>query len=221
MPEGWGLGRQYQRCPVCQKPVQLLEAGNHMTCPKPCKTDYCYICGLEVSEEELSSHWTAGSCPQYNHPDDDDAAFAPDGGDNDDRMEGNYVPTEEERLERLHAPFDGFHAGMVLDERTQRIMLSILTLDGNYRPTVQTDEDIDWVLAAMTEYRHSHGIDRAEWDRITGEYSRWLRKVITRPAEKYSTTLWFSRHHYPLPTTSGVTYVFPLATNRRRFSTRF
>jgi hypothetical protein len=46
MPKGWELGRQYQRCPVCLEPAQLLEACNHMTCGKPCKTDYCSSAGM-------------------------------------------------------------------------------------------------------------------------------------------------------------------------------
>jgi hypothetical protein len=77
IPDGLEPGRQCQRCPVCLEPVQLLEACNHMTCPKPCETDYCYICGREVHVGKLSTHWTTGGCPQYGNPDDEDATFAP------------------------------------------------------------------------------------------------------------------------------------------------
>lgn len=190
MPNDWELGKQCQRCPLCRKGVQLKEACNHMVCPTPCDTDYCYICGEEIAEEDLHSHWTTGGCPQYGHPDDPDATFAPDDGYENEAYEP-YVPTKEERLAELYADFHGFHAGMVLaftwnltmqttDERTQRIMTDILTIDENFNPHLQTDDDIDRVLAAMTEYRESHGVDRVEWNCILNEYSRFLRIVLTR-----------------------------------------
>jgi hypothetical protein len=212
MPDGWELGRQYQRCPACLKAVQLLEACNHMTCLTPCRTDYCYICGREVAEDALPTHWTVKGCPQYGHPDDEDAKFAPN-GDDEEGWQDNHGPTEEERWEILNADFDGFHAGMFLtltwdvtmqtaDERTRRIMTSILTLDEYMHARVETDEDIDWVLATMTQYRESYGVDRAEWNRILDEYSRWLRRVLTRPGGGGG--LYQSRHDPPSPDTSGV-----------------
>jgi len=88
------------------------------------------------------------------------------------------------------------------DERTRRIMAGILTLDENMHARVETDEDIDWVLAAMTEYRQNYGVGRAAWGLIVDEYSNWLRRVLTRPVGEGELSR--SWHDPPLPITCGV-----------------
>ena len=69
-------GRDWQACPnkQCRRVYELKEACNHLTCA--CGTSFCYICGTLAAGD--IDHWrqTAGTCPLYGQPDDDDAQFA-------------------------------------------------------------------------------------------------------------------------------------------------
>ncbi|KAF2836442.1 hypothetical protein M501DRAFT_979578 [Patellaria atrata CBS 101060] len=60
---------RYQRCPNCDRVVELMEACNHITCV--CDQEFCYICG----EEWAGLH----ACPQYGHPEYDAEGYNQDG----------------------------------------------------------------------------------------------------------------------------------------------
>ena len=178
VPEGWVQGREYQRCPKCGDGVTLHSACNHMTCS--CTTDYCYICGKEVSEAEKSSHWTVGGCPRYNQPGNDNAMY--DEADNEDSegVDGDDLEVDDENEDEnddnddsdvafgLHA-FIAYTWNMAMhtsDEGTRRIMSNVLTRGEDFRLHVESQANIDRVLTAMRRYDRRSGVSRTEWGEI-------------------------------------------------------
>ncbi|TKA63937.1 hypothetical protein B0A55_10675 [Friedmanniomyces simplex] len=61
-------GKDYQRCPKCETPIELSEGCNFMTCR--CRVCFCYICGMELlSDETIVDHFEIGKpCPKWNQP---------------------------------------------------------------------------------------------------------------------------------------------------------
>jgi hypothetical protein len=211
MPDGWELGRQYQHCPVCLKAVQLQEACNHMACPLPCKTNYCYICGKEVSTEGLSSHWAKGGCPRDNHPDDADARFDGeyDEDENEDDDESDDVNMDlNSELSFDTTAFIRYAWNMAMqtaDHRTRQAMRNILSRGENIllshapdallsrteefllssaedlRLNDVTRDEIDRVHAAMNMHSEGHGVDARMWNYITGRHAVGTQKFLERP----------------------------------------
>lgn len=221
VPKEWELGRQYQRCPVCLKMVQLLADCNHITCPKPCGTDYCYICGKEVSVEGLRFHWKEGGCPHYFHPDDTNAVFAPGRGhanaekameEQRERTRRMHQETLDRHTEKLHTSrlfaYTWNVAMQIADEDTRLIMqnvLRFLTLSEDIRPDAPALDDIDRVMTELIRYRPSHGVGHSEWVRTLIRSRLTLRHALTRPGELLTPYRPHDLiHPEPHPITSGV-----------------
>lgn len=221
VPKEWELGRQYQRCPVCLKMVQLLADCNHITCPKPCGTDYCYICGKEVSVEGLRFHWKEGGCPHYFHPDDTNAVFAPGRGhanaekameEQRERTRRMHQETLDRHTEELHTSrlfaYTWNVAMQIADEDTRLIMqnvLRFLTLSEDICPDAPALDDIDRVMTELIRYRPSHGVGHSEWVRTLIRSRLTLRHALTRPGELLTPYRPHDLiHPEPHPITSGV-----------------
>jgi len=221
VPKEWELGRQYQRCPVCLKIVQLLADCNHITCPKPCGTDYCYICGKEVSVEGLRFHWEEGGCPHYFHPDDTNAVFAPGRGhanaekameEQRERTRRMHQETLDRHTEELHTirlfAYTWNVAMQIADEDTRLIMqnvLRFLTLSEDICPDAPALDDIDRVMTELIRYRPSHGVGHSEWVRTLIRSRLTLRHALTRPGELLTPYRPHDLiHPEPHPITSGV-----------------
>lgn len=73
-------GKDWQQCPAqhCERPIELSEACNHITCQ--CGMGFCFICGKEADGD--SDHWRKGGCPRYNQPGDANVEY--DNYDEDD-----------------------------------------------------------------------------------------------------------------------------------------
>ena len=198
MPKGWELGRQYQRCPVCLEPAQLLEACNHMTCGKPCKTDYCYICGNEVSREELHSHWAKGGCPRWNHPDDANASFD-EGGDDDGEEEdmesdpGMEDYDQDDTDDGSDVDFDlpafiEYAWNMAMqngDRHTRRLMANVLTRgDEHFHVNIENLINTVFALSAISRYNRSSGVSHAEWSEILRRHRDEAHVFLAKPASQ-------------------------------------
>ncbi|KAF2211306.1 hypothetical protein CERZMDRAFT_85485 [Cercospora zeae-maydis SCOH1-5] len=72
---GLQKGKEYQLCPQCATPSEIMDGCNHMTCGfMACDTEYCFICGNKAREGQ--GHWDFGKpCPKYNQPGDVNAVF--------------------------------------------------------------------------------------------------------------------------------------------------
>lgn len=79
--DGLQRGEDFQACPECATPCQLMDGCNHITCElTACGCEFCFICGEHAMEGQ--GHWDVGKpCPKYNHPDDGNAMFEPTGLD--------------------------------------------------------------------------------------------------------------------------------------------
>ncbi|PPJ50532.1 hypothetical protein CBER1_05521 [Cercospora berteroae] len=77
--DGLQRGKDFQTCPKCATPCQLMDGCNHITCElTACGCEFCFICGEQAMEGQ--GHWDVGKpCPKYNHPDDGNAMFEPPG----------------------------------------------------------------------------------------------------------------------------------------------
>ena len=102
-------GRHWQRCPSCERRVELGEACNHMTCAY-CEAEFCFVCGDKYTGG--SGHWNEGGdgCPMYNLPGDQNAEFMPDNVEH-----AQHVADHAQHIaDRANA--DDLHAQDVLDQ---------------------------------------------------------------------------------------------------------
>jgi hypothetical protein len=195
VPDNWELGRQYQRCPVCSKGVQLKEACNHMLCPVPCGTNYCYICGKEVSTVELGSHWARGGCPRNNHPDDANAWH--DGeeevrGDDDDDADSDESTDADRDLDSElvfdmwgFIPYAWNLTMATANERTRRAMRNILSRHENVPLSNAMRGEIARVHIAMMTYKESHGVDAQRWNELVEEHDAGTQEFLERPGSDW------------------------------------
>jgi hypothetical protein len=192
MPSDWELGKQYQRCPVCLKPAQLLEACNHMTYPKPCRAYFCYICGEEVDKSDLDDHWAKGGCRRWNHPDDADARFDEDESDDDEDSESDSESDDDDQYDREDNSDIEFSQSVFVEyawntamqnvgETTRGIMKRLLTEDFSGRVNLESLAMLSRVLTAMTRYSQSPGLDRVEWIQIVERYKTEAFLFLAKP----------------------------------------
>ena len=72
--QGLERGTDYQKCPSCNIPVELMDGCNHITC-RFCRTHFCFLCGAQAIPSD--GHWTLGQpCPLYNRPGAANAQYA-------------------------------------------------------------------------------------------------------------------------------------------------
>jgi hypothetical protein len=160
----------------------------------PCKTNYCYICGKEVSTEELSSHWVRGGCPRDSHPDDANARFDGEYDEDDDESDDADMDLDSE-LSFDTTAFIRYAWNMAMqnaDYLTRQAMRNILSRgehiirsrapDANLSRTEElllardehvllndvTRDEIALVHAAMDRHNESLSVDARMWDYITG-----------------------------------------------------
>jgi hypothetical protein len=167
VPESWELGKHIQRCPTCLKGSSLKDACNHMKCPIPCETHYCYICGVEVGVEERRSHWKQGGCPKYGHPDDPNPKYDTEGEEGAD----GGVDEDEGAINLMldwynFVPYAWNMAMQTTDEATRTIMRNILSRGEHFRLNLETGDNINRVVSAMTQYHQQSGVSRVDWTRI-------------------------------------------------------
>ena len=100
-------GKAWQFCPNkrCHRRIELSEACNHMSCP--CGSEFCFVCGKEVEEDE--DHWERGGdgCPRYGHPDNGTGHYDDGESDFDDgEIEDAVDSDDESELPRLDGEDD-------------------------------------------------------------------------------------------------------------------
>lgn len=69
--EGLEKGKDYQSCPSCRRRIELSDGCNHISCV--CGTGFCFLCGERA--QHYGQHWRRGGCPQFNHPEDENAIW--------------------------------------------------------------------------------------------------------------------------------------------------
>jgi hypothetical protein len=57
-------GGKFIKCPNCNVPIEKIDACNHMKCIQ-CFTDFCYVCGKDISHGQIYSHFGSHGCRQY------------------------------------------------------------------------------------------------------------------------------------------------------------
>jgi len=210
VPEGWVRGKEYQRCPRCADGAELKEACNHMVCS--CTCNYCYICGKEVLEEEKNTHWQAGGCPRYNHPDDENASYDAAADNEDEDSEGSEDFDDDDRFSdtsELEFDLPTFlsyawnRAMQTADHPTRRLMRALLLRGQGFELNDESREQSNRVHAVMDTYRPSHGIDAEEWRAITTRYAFGTRIFLERPGVRYMPGN-FPRDFFGFPNRGGL-----------------
>lgn len=97
-------GKEYQKCPGCNTPVELQDGCNHITCQMGnYDTHFCFLCGAQATHED--GHWAVGKpCPLYNRPGEANAQY--DAVQDEDEDEMLHVEATLDLIEEAIADLD-------------------------------------------------------------------------------------------------------------------